>query len=209
MKEKTLEHFIALKKLGHKELYMYAIGGLDFIFRPLTYSEFDSITQLEQHIDSIEVNEAINSIAVLYSEIDMEDWLDRCSVTAPDNLAEAILRASGFDSQETFLEKLDKAREASGEVNSLLIIVICKAFPSMTPADISSMTLEDQLMHFALAEEIVENKIDLRALLNGESPNSNSAPELPIPPGMETTDMASLLSPNAPGLQVPGKDGLK
>jgi hypothetical protein len=208
MKQVTSEKFSALRQEGHEELYVYEIRGLDFIFRPLTYSEFTIGNELEKHVATDVVNEIIDEMAVLYSEMPIREWLDSDNTrpTDPDKLAQVILDASGFNDAEVFLEKLDKARDSANEVNSLVTICICKAFPSISPQSIAKMTLEEQLRYFALSEELNGSKIDMHTLLGSEESNTErppASPSLPVPEGMETTDTSFLLDENAPGLHIP------
>jgi hypothetical protein len=201
MKDATEEAYIALKQKGISELFLLELRGLEFLFRPLTFAEYRTATNMDDKLTGPLINDYIVRQGVLYGEpsgYDVDCWLDKAPAIFPDQLAEAVLNMSGFQDQDLFLEILKEKRENVQKINSLIQIFICSAFRSLRPDEVDDMTLIEQLDLFAKAEEILDKKIDLEAVLKGKpTPKMPPSAAVPIPEGMDSTDMPPemILSP--------------
>jgi hypothetical protein len=139
--EDVLNAYTDLKLAGHKELYALELGGLFFLFRPLTYTEHNIVNDLDSKLDSSTLSDTINRIAVLHWPIPMEEWEETCMPAHPDTLANAIQKKSGYDNAGAFVKTIDEAREALSQVANLIILYICSAFKGLLPKDVEDMTL--------------------------------------------------------------------
>ena len=204
MKQQTLTNYVALKAEGQKTIYFAECGGLDFLFRPLTYNEYKLILELEEVLNGAHINDAMLRFCMLYSEIPLEPWLNEADAILPDKLAEAVLKASGFQDNNQFLSILAEEREAAGQVESLMQIYICTAFRSIRPEEFGGMTLEEQLHLFAMAEAALGKPIPIEKIMAGEEEGSSErGPSIPITPGMESTELPpvdDLIRPEAANL---------
>jgi hypothetical protein len=198
--DEVLDEYTKLKLKGQKELYALELGGLFFLFRPLTFNEHETISQLEDRLDSATLSEVTVQLGVVYSPVELIEWLDNCTPSHPDVLAKAIQDASGFISVDGFINTIDSARKEADKLSNLILLYICTAFKTLVPSDVENMTLEEQARHLSLAEQLIGEPLDIQALLGVKT---GPRPNIPVPEGMETTDMGSMLSPDAPGLDIP------
>jgi hypothetical protein len=190
MKLNTVDKLIDLKAEGRKSLYLIQVKGLDFIVRPLTFDEYNTVISLEKYLDGATINDTILRICVLYCDYKdgLENFLTHGQAIVPDHIAEKILIISGFEDTSTFLNLLKEKRELAQQAQSLIEIYICTAFHSYKPSDIHQMTLEDQIELFAKAEEATGKPIDFDKILN---PNAS----YPVTDGMQSSeDIHDMLS---------------
>jgi hypothetical protein len=61
-----LDNVIKLKADGYKSIYYVKTKGLELIFRPLTFDEYETLMGLESYIDEAAINDCILDIAVLF-----------------------------------------------------------------------------------------------------------------------------------------------
>jgi len=73
-------------------------------------------------------------------------------------VASVIMHLSGPAKLEEFNTHMDFAREEAGILNSQIIILICRAFPSYTPEDIESMPWHKVKLRLAQAEQVLMQK---------------------------------------------------
>jgi hypothetical protein len=206
--EDVLDEYRDLKLKGHTELYALELGGLFFLFRPLTYKEHNTVAELEEKVDSDTLTDVINELGVLYWPKPMKEWADTCKPGYADSLAQSIQDVSGYSDAKGFLDTVSNARKKLDEISNLITLFICSAFSSMLPDDVENMTLAQQARHLALAEQMLGKPLELEELLGAATPQDTSAPNIPVPPGMESTDMGAMLSPDAPGLEIPDLDSI-
>ena len=168
MKESTLRQFVSLKAQGHKSIFHITIEGHDVLVRPLTFSEYRLIIDLENSLSGPVINDTIVRMATLYiEEYDIDDWLDDCMPASPDKLAEVIIKNSGFQNEEVFMELLVKKREEAQEFQSIIQMYICSAF-TVAPDDVFNMTMEEQLDLFAKAEYILGKPVNIEEMMGIE-----------------------------------------
>ena len=185
MKQDTLHKLIELKSSTNREIYLIEIKGLELLFRPLTFEEYQTTVVLENYIEGPDLNDIILEIAVLHPD----NLPNKLPAGTADHLAEAILKASGFEDKDKFIEGLKSARQDADELQAIIEIYICNAYHTISPQDVRNMTLTEQLEYFAKAEEVIGKPLDLEALFPPEG--HKLLPD--VPPGMEST--AALTAP--------------
>ena len=196
MDQQTLDKFIKLKADGQRTLFFVDHEGLEFLFKPLTLDEYNIITELENFLSGAVINDTLLRITVLFCNYSggLEKWLFDGKAGHPDFLAQAVIDASGFQSREQFLTILEKKRESASEIQSIIEMYICSAFPSLKPADINTFTLEEQLDLFAKAEQALGKPVDFDKAFSG---NKNNTPaqdpreQYSPPPGHQTSELLS------------------
>jgi len=182
MKVDTIDKIISLKADGYKSLYLIQVEGLDFIVRPLTFDEYNTVISLEKYLDGVTINDTLIRIATLYNDAPrgLDYYLSHSKAIHADHIAEHILVLSGFQNAETFLKVLEEKRQVAQQAQTIIEIYICTAFRAYTPSDVQKMTLEEQIELFAKAEEALGKPIDFGKLINPEV--------YPVAPGMSSTD---------------------
>lgn len=199
MKEETLDAFLELRLNGHREIFLTEYEGLEFIYRPLVFSEYEGVLALEeQGVDAPSINDTILKRCVLHPEGGVvEKWLDRAKAATPDLFAQEILDKSSFDDNIKMLDCLEKARASANNIPSFLEVVICSVYRALTPTEVNRMTLKEQLELFAKAETMFNPQVDIAEIIKSDSEVPQGKPNIPVPEGMETTD---LLSPELAGI---------
>jgi hypothetical protein len=196
MDSRTIEALIELKTEGHRSIYFLDVRGLEILFRPLTFSEYDTVMDIETYLDAVSVNDAILRMAVLYSNAPkgIAEWIKTCKRAFDiDHIAQKILDVSGYQNRDKFIQLLAEKRKKAQEVQSLIEIYICTAFKTISSKDILNMTLEEQLEYFAKAEEALGKPVDFNAIFNPPA-KKGRMPNIPRREGMQSsTD--DLLSP--------------
>jgi hypothetical protein len=136
------------------------------VFRELTFSEFDQITEHQNSGESsAEIEELIIKLGVIYPEnID----LDHYPAGLVSSLAEEILHESGFASPGKAKRILDEKRLEASEVRSLMKAFVLATITSYTPEDLDNLTYTKLAQKVALSEKIMEIK---QAILGIESTN--------------------------------------
>lgn len=153
------------KKYG--PLFVTRIKGQDVIFRELTFSEFDKISEYQTSSD--------------YTNVDIEDLIIKSAVVFPEDfncdkypaglissLSEEILEESGFSSIKKAKKVLDEKRLKASEVRSLMKSFVLATISTYSPEDLDNMTYTMLAENVALAEKIIEIK---QSILGIESTN--------------------------------------
>lgn len=203
MKHDTADALVQLRLKGHKHLKITSVWGMDFIHRPLTYFEHETIEDLGKEIDAPELNELIIALTVLYpTEKEIEHWVEHQARAAdPDILAQRILDHSIFNNPDRIIEETHLARHRSQVVPSMIEIYICSVYKSLKPEDVGNMSMYEQLDLLAKAESVIGQQIHMESIKkpDPEQPQQQR-PNIPVPEGMESTpemNMDFLLSSDA------------
>lgn len=190
MKPETQEAYLFYKGRGQREIYLVTIEGLDFLFRPLVYSEHIASLDLEKALPAHDVNEWLCRKAILHPVEPLVDlFFKDCKPGHVDVFADQIIKVSGFSDEAMFVKTLGEKRENfMKKIDNLLMAQICAAMPSMTPDMIKEKTFDEMLDLVVLAESILGNQLDLQKIMGGEE--EPARPHFPVPPGMESTEFA-------------------
>lgn len=187
MNQETIDRLIELKGAGNKFLYYIELGGLEFIFRPLTFEENNIILDLEAYLDPVSINNTIVLMAVKHCTyrqgIDL--WLEQGKAGIPDHLAQYILNVSGFNDQDKFITTVNEARFKADQLESLIECYICSAFHTMTPDMCKALSLQEQLELFAKAEVILGKPVDFSKIFKV----ANEADGYEPAAGMQRSDL--------------------
>ena len=199
MNQETLDKFLQLKADGQRTLFFADIEGLEFLFKPLTLEEYNAVVELEKFLSGAVINDTLLRISVLYCGLHggLEEWLESGKGGHPDHLSQAILEVSGFQSQEQFMKILEEKRYLATQVQSIMEMYICSAFPSLRPSDIELMTLEEQLDLFAKAEKAIGKEVDFNDAVSSDKKSALNDPrqDYAVPEGYQSTEHDAMLSP--------------
>ena len=187
MKEETVKQFVSLRSRGHKSVFFLELEGRDFLVRPLTYSEYGLVLDLEDSLDGPVINDTIVRMASLYIErTTVDTWLEEAMPSSPDSLAEVIIKNSGFQDEEVFIKTLNEKREAATEFQSIIQMYICSVF-KVAPNEGLNMTMDEQLDLFAKAEHMLGKPVNVEEMIGGDKENQGP----PVPEGMDSLQFDS------------------
>lgn len=130
-------------------VYSSSIRGVDYIFRLLTYHEYDSSQKMD-------------------SEAEAEEYIAKCVLLHPqdidfDNepagvfssLAVEVLTLSGFARAAQAQEFLDEGRERVAEVWGVMKSFVLATMPAYKEEELDHLTFKDMAYKVALSEKII------------------------------------------------------
>jgi hypothetical protein len=141
-------------KSKYGSIFQTALKKETIIFRELTFSEFDRISEYEAAGESAaEIEDLIIKSAVIYPE---NMVLDNYPAGLISSLSEEILQESGFASASRAKRVLDEKRAQASEVRSLMKAFVLSTIATYSPEDLDDMTYSKLAEKVALAEKIIE-----------------------------------------------------
>ena len=147
-------------KNQYGNIYYEKIGSHEYIFRLLTKKEYLSLYFIQFHI-SEKAEDILLEKCVLYPMNRPENYFDNLLAGEVATLVEKILSLSGFASFENIKSDLDKEREKINLLDNQIVLMICKAFPHITPSDIDNFDYQTILHHITLAEALLDTKLEI------------------------------------------------
>lgn len=142
-------------KKKHGSIYLIEIEGEDHYFRPLTVQEYTIFTEWPQSLGSISREEAIINSTHLHPR---RIPLDADDIRRTD-LAFKIVFMSMPTSDEGYKKRIDDIRERlSVNPHKLLVINICREYPTFSPLDLLDLSLE-KLIEIAVIVEKAVGKV--------------------------------------------------
>jgi len=170
MEELTENHIISEKlkrfssdilewKRKYANIYYIKFGNNEYVFRLLTKGEYVALYFVQFHMSN-EAEDILLDRCLLYPIISRAE---RDASLAGDiaTLVEKILYLSGFSNLENIKDDLDKEREKIQILDNQIVLIICKAFPHITPSDIDSFDYPTILHYVSLAEELIGTKLEI------------------------------------------------
>lgn len=146
-------------KSKYRNVYYLNVRGKEYIFRLLTKGEYISIYFLQSHLGA-HSEDVILLKCILFPDITVEK-MDNLNAGEIDSILGNILKLSGFSNFENIKQDLDTERGKVGILDSQIVVLICKAFPRITPSDIEQFDYPTILYHVALAEELLSTKLEI------------------------------------------------
>lgn len=134
-------------------IYSVKIGEDYFIFRLLSRKEFGVAIDLQSYKTGSE-EDYILETCVLYPILSKKDMDSKLAGTILD-LAKTIVEMSGFSSPDSLLNNIEINRTSMSLADNQMIVVICKAFPHLTPEDINNFDIQKITYYLALSEQIL------------------------------------------------------
>jgi hypothetical protein len=153
------------KKYG--SLFQTSIKNQSIIFRELTFSEFDQISeyQLSKDHTSVDIEDYIIKSAVVYPSDFNSDKYPAGQISS---LSEEILEESGFSSPTKAKNVLNQKRQQASEVRNLMKAFVLATISTYSAEDLDNMTYAKLAENVALSEKIIEIK---QAILGIEPTN--------------------------------------
>lgn len=146
-------------KRKYSNIYYLKVGKQEYVFRLLTKGEYLALYFVQFHISS-EAEDILLDKCILYPVISREQ---RESLLAGEvmTLVDKILSLSGFSNIDNIKVDLDREREKIQLLDNQIVLIICKAFPHITPSDIDNFDYPTTLHYISLAEELLGTKLEI------------------------------------------------
>ena len=168
-----------LKEL-YEEIYTVKVERIDFIFRPLTLAQYETIASHSEW-DSADSEDAIVESALLWPENVIIGKLKAGTISA---LAEEIMEVSAFLNPQKAKEIFDSKRHKSLEVLNIMkaILLTVKNEIGLEKEEINNMTFGMLAANVSLAEQIIKIKKSIY------DPNTEIQLEILIPEEIKEID---------------------
>lgn len=157
-------------KSKHGQLFLFKTKDFFGVFRCLTVQETKYIIELSQHINEVMVENLICSLTYITSNKDKEYLITKTPCFFVKNIAEKISSVSVLQEEKEFKSNILKSRDTASTAQSVIEILIAKAYPGMSPSEIENLTQEKQISLLGKAEKISKEMLDL-----GNQNNANQA----------------------------------
>lgn len=138
------------------------------VIRPMTRREFnfystDAYMSAEKTIEQI-----INRCVVWPERFNINDP-DLCYAFGIDKyLSRAIIKVSAFADEHILLEGVEYSRIYARTMESIITMMICRAFPSYTPEEIDNMPFHEQIKLVGMAEQMTGYEVPYMDILHPE-----------------------------------------
>lgn len=155
--EQTLQEQINSWKKEFGEIQLTEINGIEFIFRLITYKEYETIHRLS--IDDVELDERICELCVL-SPVPEEGWGGEVFAGYSSSIG-AIIREesliSAKASGESIQDIIEKgAIQMENNFQMQLPAIIARVFPQYKIDEIEEMTLKKQVDIYIKAQWVLK-----------------------------------------------------
>jgi hypothetical protein len=144
-------------KKQYGSLFQTSIKNQSIVFRELTFSEFDKISeyQLSKEYTSVDIEDFIIKSAVLYPTDFNSDKYPAGQISS---LADEILDESGFSSPAKAIKVLNEKRAQASEVRNLMKAFVLATISTYSAEELDNMTYTKLSENVALSEKIIEIK---------------------------------------------------
>jgi hypothetical protein len=143
-------------KHKYEDIYIVKIIKNIYIFRLLTRGEYFDIVSLQDNLSYDTENFILNNCLLYPSGIDN---INNRLAGDIDYIIQNIVRLSGFSKKSEIIKDLDEYRNKIGVLDNQITVLICKAFPQITPEDINKFNYNKLLKYITIAEAILDTKI--------------------------------------------------
>ena len=141
------------------DVFCIEIGKNRYIFRALLRDEYLKIRDLQDH-GFTDISDILLRMCLLYPEYDKQK-LDNRLAGEIDYIVKYIIKLSGFSKTDGILEDIEEERRKIESLDNQILLLICKAFPHLTPKDLDKMNYNSILRYLALAEAILDVKLSI------------------------------------------------
>ena len=165
---------IRIFKEKYSTIYGLEIGKDYFILRPLSRKEFGILVELQEYMVGA-AEEFIFKICVLYPKIETKD-IDHMLAGTVSEIARIVVDISGFSSAEALTELMQTNRNMMDLVDMQTTVLLCKAFPQLTPEIIDEFDIYKITYYLALAEQMLGVTLDIPINQKSQTPKLSSDP---------------------------------
>lgn len=138
-------------KQQYGQIYSVDVRGEEYVFRPLTFREFDHVR--DDMDSSADAEEQIVAAALLQPEA-LDDRVPAGVVTA---IAMQVMEISGFGNPKRMKAVLeDKRQRADGDVRTLMKAFVVATMPAYTDDELDDLTFDELATKVAFAEQVLK-----------------------------------------------------
>lgn len=145
------EQIIEWRKL-YGDIYSVSERGKEYIFRTLTWGEFDTLSKEGKSISSAEQEDLIVKTTLLAPQ---EDF-DSLSAGVVTSICDVVLEFSGISNPKRAKAVLDDKRTVVDSVRYLMYAFVISAMPAYKMEDLDKLNFAQLATKLALAEKILE-----------------------------------------------------
>lgn len=150
---------IFLWKDRYGDVFYVEIGKNKYIFRILLRGEYLKIRDLQDH-GLMDISDVLLGMCLLYPKYDKREFDNRLAGEI-DYVVRNIIELSGFSKTDGMLEDIEEERRKIESLDNQILLLICKAFPHLTPQDLDKMNYNSILRYLTLAEAILDVKLSI------------------------------------------------
>jgi hypothetical protein len=143
---------VAEWKQQYGEVFSILVKEREYIFRALTWKEYDDIVASNPDWSTAEIEDHVVPLAILHP---LDFNIDKVSAGLVTVLFQEISEVSGFGSAERVRYILEEEREAAGELRNTMKAFVLMAMPAYTSEYLDDLTLRQMCKLVALAEEVI------------------------------------------------------
>lgn len=144
---------IELWKQQYGNIYAVTVRGTEYIFRQITFREFDAVYGKKNSSDVALAEELLFSTAVLYPE---EINYDKIPAGVITSISDEILDASGVGSERRAREILQGHRARSSDVRILMKAFVLATMGAYKEEELDDLTFDQLAQKVVLAEQIIQ-----------------------------------------------------
>lgn len=142
-------------KKQYGNIFSIAIGSVDFIFREITFAEFDDVYARQDSSDSAEAEDYLVRLALLYPTLSDEDY-DKMPAGVVTSIAEEVIDVSGMGNPKRAKAMLEKHRENNNQVRNLMKAFILATMNAYREEELDDCTFDQLAKKVALSEQIIK-----------------------------------------------------
>lgn len=151
----TSSEQIAKWKKEHGHIFSMQIGSTEFIFREITFNEFDEVIAFQELEDSAAAEDFLVRLALLYPQMQQKDF-DKLPAGVISSIADEVLSASGIADPKQAKSMLDDLRLQSSDVRVLMKAFVLSTMSAYREEDLDEMTFSQLAKKVVLAEQIIK-----------------------------------------------------
>lgn len=155
----SIKNKIKTLKKKHPTIYGLEIGKDYFILKPLSRKEFGILSELQEYMVGA-AEDFIFKTCVLHPKLTAKDINHMLAGTVSE-IARIVIEISGFSSADALLGLMQTNRDMMDLADNQITILLCKAFPNLTPEIIDEFDIYKITHYLALAEQMLGVTLDI------------------------------------------------
>lgn len=148
-------------KLKYGQLFLFKINKKRYICRPLAISEIKAISDLSKLVNEVFIEDWILKTTYVFGDDSLEYILTKEKCFIAKTLVSSIVKKSNIDSEELFVDLLEKERKTTSTIQGTLEIFIQKAFPTANLHLSNSLTNFQQIQCIAKSESLLGTPLNI------------------------------------------------
>ena len=157
----TIVDKIFQAKAVYGQLFLFRGSNIISVFRPLTTKECETIISLSTKLNEVVIEDWIFRTTFITSNKDIDFLLNKTPYLYVKHIAGKLLLLSNYQEEKDFKKALYQQRGNTKTLQSVMEVLIAKAYTSLSYDDIKNMTQTRQLELLSKAEVISGEALQL------------------------------------------------